>query len=137
MPWTYTINPTLQIVEVAYSGNTTARDLQESTTEFIALEKEKSINRFLIDTSEMVLSASILDIHNLPAIQYLEEEADLRGRVALMLPSSPREKEAVNFYETVCRNRGWDVVTFTEHQEAIKWLTRRAASDKPDVGDGF
>ena len=132
MPWTYNIDPISRIVEVAYSGETTARDLQESTSKFIALEKEKGINRFLIDTSEMVLSASILDIHNLPDRQYLEEEADRSGRVALMLPSSPREKEAVNFYETVCKNRGWDVQTFTKHQKAINWLMRRAASNKPD-----
>jgi hypothetical protein len=52
MPWTYKHNPTLKIAEVAYSGSTTARDLRESTSEFIALEKEKGIYRFLIDTSE-------------------------------------------------------------------------------------
>ena len=136
MTWTYSINATSRIAEVAYAGDTTACDLKESTSKFIALEKEKGINRFLIDTSEMVLSASILDIHNLPDMQYIEEEADRSGRVALMLPSSPREKEAVKFYETVCKNRGWDVQAFTEKQEAINWLTRLATFDKPDEGDG-
>ena len=77
MPWTYEINPTLQIVEVAYTGNTTARDLQESTSAFIALEKKEGLNRFLIDTSEMELTASIMDVYNLPDKQYLEEAAEM------------------------------------------------------------
>ncbi len=128
MPWTYNFNATLQIVEVAYSGSTTARDLQESTSEFIALEKEKRINRFLIDTSEMELTASIMDVYNLPDKQYLEEEAERSGRVALILSTAAREREAVNFYETVCKNRGWQVKTFLEHQGAVNWLTRGTAS---------
>ena len=135
MPWTYNINATLHIVEVAYSGSTTARDLQESTSVFIALEKEQGINRFLIDTSEMELTASIMDIYNLPDKQYLEEAAERSGRVALMLPTTARETEAVNFYETVCKNRGWQVKTFFEHQEAVDWLTRGTASNKPDARD--
>ena len=97
MPWTYKVNPALKIVEVADSGSTSARDLQESTSVFIALEKEKSMNRFLIDASKMKLSASLTDLYNLPDKQYIEEEAERSGREALLLPTSPREKEVVFF----------------------------------------
>ena len=128
MPWTYKHNPTLHIIEVAYSGRTTARDLQESTSEFIKLEKEKGINRFLIDTSEMELAASLVDIYELPNKQYVEEEADKSGRVALVLPDSPREREAVVFYETVCKNQGWKVQTFSEQNDAVHWLTEPKGS---------
>ena len=136
MSWTYKLNPTLRIIEVAYSGTTTARDLKESTSEFISLEKEKGINQFLIDTSEMELAASLVNIYDLPDKQYVEENADRSGRVALLLPTSSREKEAVQFYETVCKNRGWNVQTFLERQEAIDWLTRGPSSSKPDAGEG-
>ena len=137
MPWSYKCNPTLKIVEVVYSGKTTARDLQESTSEFIALEKEKGLNKFLIDTTEMELSATLVDIFNLPVNQYIEEGADRRGSVAVIQPTSPREKEAVQFYETVCENRGWKVQVFSNSQEAIKWLTRSAVSTKAHTGDGY
>ena len=89
MPWTYKHNPTLQIVEVAYTGVITARDLRESTSEFIALEKEKGMNRFLIDTTEMKFTGSLVDIYDLPNKQYPEEEADRHGRVAVVLSTSP------------------------------------------------
>lgn len=137
MPWTYNYNPTLLIAEVSYVGRTTAHDLKESTSEFIALQKETGINRFLIDTSEMEFVASIIDILNLPEKQYLEEEADRSSRVALVMPPSAKEKEAVEFYETVCKNRGWNVQTFLERKEAVRWLTQDKSSNKPDPGDGF
>ena len=137
MPWTYKQDPTLQIVEVAYLGSTTARDLKESASELIALEKEKGINRFLIYTSAMEFAASLADVYNLPSKQYLEEGADRSGCVALILPTSPKEKEAVQFYETVCQNRGWNVQAFSERQEAIDWLTGGTSSGKPDANNGL
>ncbi|KAA3629905.1 MAG: hypothetical protein DWQ09_02425 [Proteobacteria bacterium] len=136
MPWTYNYSPTLQIVEVFYVGRTTAYDLKESTSELIALEKEKGVNRFLIDTSEMEFVASMIDILDLPEKQYIEEEADRSGRIALIMPTSLRTKEAVEFYETACKNRGWNVQTFLEREEAVRWLTDDKSSNKTDSGDG-
>ena len=135
MPWSYKHNPKLQIIEAAYTGNTTAQDLQESTSEFITLEKENGINRFLVDTSEMVLSASLADLYNLPDKQYLEEEADRTGCVALILPTAIKEKEAALFFETACKNRGWKVQTFSEYQEAVNWLISGPSVNAPGKGD--
>jgi hypothetical protein len=133
MPWTYKQNLKLQIVEAKFSGTTTARDLQECTSELIALEKEKGMNRFLVDATGMEYAGSLVDVYNLPSKQYLEEGADVGGRVAVLFPASPDDKEAVQFYETVCVNRGWDVRAFSERQEAMTWLTRSTTSSEPDA----
>lgn len=132
MAWQYKENSTIHIVEVIYTGKTTADDLRESTSELITLEKEKGLNRFLIDPTEMTFFATLMDIYDLPAKQYLEEGADKSGRVALILPPPSKEKEVVQFYETVCMNRGWNVQVFSERQEAIDWLIPDVSSDKPD-----
>ena len=137
MPWTYEHNQTLQLVEVVYKGYITASDLRESTSEFIALEKEKGLNRFLINTTEMKLDSSLMDIYKLPTEQYIEENADRQGRVAIVPPTCPRTKGAVRFYETVCKNRGWIVQVFSERQAAVDWLTGSSSSNKPDAGDGL
>ena len=71
----------------------------------------------------MKLDATLVDIFNLPTKQYLEEGADRSARVALLLPTPPKEREAVEFYETACRNRGWNVRSFDERPAAIDWLT--------------
>ena len=130
MPWTYTVNRELNIVEVIYAGITSAQDLQESTSAFISMEKEKSINRFLIDTSKMELTASLTDVYNLPDKQYVEEQAQRSGRVALVLSASTREREAVKFYETTCKNRGWNVQAFTQRRDALNWLTGSVPAGK-------
>ena len=51
-----------------------------------------------------------------------------RVAVAVLLPASAREREAVEFYETACRNRGWDVSAFATSREAVAWLTEGATS---------
>ena len=136
MPWTYEYNTTLQIVEVEYTGEITAVELRESTSAFIALEADKGLNRFLVDTTEMKIASSMADIYDLPTKQYLEEQADRRGRVALMLPDCPKTKEAVLFYEDVCRNRGWMVQAFSKRQEAVDWLTAGSSTEQSDAKTG-
>ena len=112
-------------MEVFYTGTTSAQDLQESTSALIELEKQEDLNRFLVDASAMTLDAStsLLDILALPARQYVEEHADRRGCVAVFLPDSSAAVDAVRFYETACRNRGWIVQRFAAREEALSWLT--------------
>ena len=86
MTWTYQQNPDLAIIEVAFVSNTSARDLQECTSKMISIEKEEGINRFLVDNRKMQLDASLLDVHAIPAEQYVIEQADPRGDVELYLP---------------------------------------------------
>ena len=123
MPWNYEENPKLQIVEVVYEGEVTADDLHKSTSRFIAIEKEKGMIKFLVDTTGSKFTASLTDLYSLPTTQFVEENADRLGQVAILLPTNPEAREAVQFYETVCKNRGWRVQTFSERQEAVNWLT--------------
>ncbi len=137
MPWAYKCIPTLQMVEVEYSGEITARDLHESTSKFISLEKEKGLNKFLVDTTDMKLASSYIDVYDLPTKQYLEEQADRQGRVAIIPPDCAKTRDAVRFYEDVCRNRGWMVQVFSNRQEAEAWLTGGRHSGQPNLSNGY
>ena len=136
MPWSYDYNSKQQIVEVVYEGQVTANDLHESTTKFIGMEEEKGRNRFLVDATKMKIATSLMAIYDLPTKQYIEEKADRQGRVAVLLPEDPSAKEAAEFYETVCRNRGWMVRVFSERQDAIDYLTRPSIENKKSTGNG-
>jgi hypothetical protein len=133
MSWTSKFNPVLGIIEITHSGPMTATEMKEATSKSILLGKEADTTRFLIDASEMILAASVVDILKLPAEQYEKEGADRRSRVAVILPRSKKEIEAVQFYETACRNRGWFVMLFTERQSAVDWLLGNTGPHKPDV----
>ncbi|MDJ0834833.1 MAG: hypothetical protein QNJ69_15025 [Gammaproteobacteria bacterium] len=99
-----------------------SQDLKDITSEFIRFEKEQGINRFLVNATGINITASLMDIYYLPNRQYIEEDADRDGRVALILPTDKKQKEYVQFYETVCVNRGWDVKAFKQRQPALEWL---------------
>ncbi len=131
MPWSYEVDPVQHIVKVAYTGDVTKHELRESASECIAMEEKKGLNRFLVDTTEMKSVSSLMDLYDLPANQYVEENADRLGRVALVPPKSPKAREAVRFYETVCQNRGWMVQVFEKRHAAIEWLNYRNVADRP------
>jgi hypothetical protein len=122
MPWEHRINSDLNMIEVSYTGKVTADDLHESTSIIIKLEKETGIHKILTDTSEAISAVTLSDLYDIPTKQYLEEAADREGHLAIILSKSPKEKEAAEFFQIVCRNGGWQVQTFADRQSAIDWL---------------
>lgn len=135
MPWNVCHNELLHIVELELAGNITGRDMRDATTQCIALGKENETNRFLVDTTHLELAASLMEIYNLPEKQYIEEGADRFSRVAVIRPLSPSAQEATQFYETVCRNRGWMVQLFPKHREAVDWLVNDSSLTKASVDE--
>lgn len=123
MTGTFEIHRDLGIVEIVYEDETTAEDLRETTSACISMEKTQGINRFLVDCTSMRLSASVMDLYDLPDQQYVEEEADPHGRVAVIIPHGHPAEEMARFYETVCVNRGWMVRVFPSRASATEWLT--------------
>lgn len=122
MAWSSKFNDELGIVDSAFTGPTTAADLRTGTTAAIALAKQASITRYLVDTSELIFAAGLVDLYSLPASQYEREQVDRRSRVALIPPTDEKSREAMHFYQTACVNRGWTVTMFADRQAAIAWL---------------
>jgi hypothetical protein len=106
-----------------HTGLTTGQDLREAASEAISLSKEKGIMRFLIDAMDVELSAALTDVFQLPAVQFEAEKVDRRSHLALVVPKLPKGKEAADFWETACNNRGWHARTFAKSADAIEWLT--------------
>ena len=122
MPWSLTYHPEFPVIEVAFDGPTSAQDLQESASHLIRIEHDKGINRFVVDTRRMALEASFLDILEIPSRQYVEEDADPEGRVAVILSDSALEKEAALLYRDACRMRGWQTEVFESREQCLGWL---------------
>jgi hypothetical protein len=125
----------LRIIELVYTGNTTGLDLRESTSKAIALDKEKGSLKFLVDATEIELTASIFDLYDLPARHYHEENLDRQSHVAVILPKRPKEQKDAQFYETACVNRGWFVKLVSNREEGIDWLMGTDSSNKTNTDD--
>ena len=136
MSYTINHNASLGIIELIYSGQITGTDLKEATSKCISLGKQTGTTKFLVDEVGMDLTASIVDFYDLPTKQYEDEEANRQSHVAVILPTSKEARNAVQFYEIACQNRGWFVHVFSERQSAINWLTGNITPNKSDPGDG-
>jgi hypothetical protein len=122
------------LIETVFSGVITAEDLQESTAHCIALGKKMETNRFLVNAIEMELSATMMDIYNIPTKQYIDEGADRAGRLAIIAPRNARGIQAAKIFEIVCRNNGWMAKVFESDQDAIVWLRDEESPGEQHVG---
>jgi len=122
MPYTVKHDPALDLIEVSYSGLVTGADLRDATSACAVLQREKGITRFLVDSTAWDLRASIVDVFELTEHQYVKEGFSKEARIAIVLPTSPKSLEVAHFYETACRNRGWNARLWPNRRSAIEWL---------------
>lgn len=122
MPVRFASPPNPFIVEMVFDGEITAADLRETTSAGIDIEKTDGVIRFLVDATGMVISASLLDVFEVPTRQFFDEGADRRSRLAIVMPTDPDSRTAVEFFETASTNRGWLVRAFDARRDAMEWL---------------
>lgn len=119
-------------VEYIFQGPTSGSDIKQATSIGIALCKERHSNRYLINGVDMEVTASVVELFELPTRQYVEEGLDRQSYIALVLPKNPKSVEDARFYESACFNRGWIVQLFEDRDTAIKWLMRQKLPSELD-----
>jgi hypothetical protein len=121
MPWSIKFNQDKRIIEITYSGTVTPQELHEAFLEAKTISSKHGTILFLADCTDMVGGHSVVDLYYLIA---LYEQNDLRNRIkeAIVLPSMKSPREEVQFYETACLNKGFNVKIFSDTTEAITWL---------------
>lgn len=137
MAWTVAYDDTLRAISVKLFGSLDGSELHGLTSAAIALQKEQGILDVLVDAIELEFPPPLVDIYDLPAEQYIAEHLTRKVRIAVVLPKVPHAREAAQFYETVCRNRGWSVRSFLSRDEAAAWLQGAGSPNKPDAGDAL
>ncbi len=72
----------------------------------------------------MILEASLLKLHDVADVVFVKEREDPSNRIAIISPASEHDKEMVEYFASVSRNRGWNVRTYSSRAEGIGWLTQ-------------
>ena len=128
MPWDVTYVADTHIVVISGSGRLSSQDARRLVEQAALLMNANGATRFLCDYSDAVGEATTLDIHDLPEFQ--EKLGTPKSvKIALVLPRTGHKVEDFRFYETVCRNRGYDCKGFSAREAAVKWLDQ----SKPDA----
>lgn len=121
MPYKIAVSDSHDYICLDYYGNVSKDDLADSISGCKKLYVETGISLFLADCTEMFAEHSILDIFSkVDSFQSLEMKKDFRE--AIIIPKESESKDKVNFYETACLNRGYNVRIFENKDDAVVWL---------------
>jgi len=123
MPYTVNYLEDEGIVEVVSVGNLTIEDFINQGKEAIELALKKNTNLFFADNSDMVGPVNISVIISIPDF-WERFSASRTNKMAMLISKDKSLHEDFNFFENVCRNRGWNVNLFEKKEDAFKWLLK-------------
>ncbi len=135
MAWQVEYLTAHNIVKATYTGHVSADDFKQGVTRTMEVARENKTLLFLIDDTQLEAAVSTPEIYAMPSF-YEEMKGSRRARIAVLLPAGGQILEDVQFYVTVCRNKGWLVEAFTDEQEAIDWLRYTTPAQKPAPNKG-
>ncbi len=112
------------VIQTVFRGKVTIIDLGIIFQKNLKLAKKHQANLFLVDCLEMVDTTSLV-VENYEAgilLTQVIKQIPKRIRSAMILSPSPKARENLLFFETVTHNRGVNVRTFENREDALSWL---------------
>jgi hypothetical protein len=110
------------VVEMVFRGTATPAEVDAAMTEAGTVGAENLSNRFLVDTRDMPAGGSAFDVLALGELLAALPPGVIE-REAVLLSDDAAAADQMEFFETVCRNRGLDVRVFHDRDDALGWLT--------------
>ncbi len=121
MPWNNSYLADLDAIVTVYSGVLSAETLLEAIQSTLTLARQHGTKNFLADCSTLEGGHSVVNLYELAKL--LETAAiPMDFREAIVLPQLDAPASDVRFWETTCRNRGFDVRVFKTVVDATAWL---------------
>jgi hypothetical protein len=124
MPWKTNLVQNPGYIEVTYTGKVTPEELYLALENAVLLSRESNIILFLADLTEMIGGHSVFDLYGVISI-YETLNMDAKAKEAIVMTSLQDTVDEIKFYETTCKNRGFNVRVFKLKEEAISWLVTR------------
>lgn len=114
-------NKHLNLIESTYKGIIKGEELMQQVLSNIDLAKKNNTHKFLTDCRELSPNINVIDSYKLVKL-YEKLEGASNMKEAILIPDIPEAARAIEFYETVSLNRGFQVKAFTDRDEALSWL---------------
>jgi hypothetical protein len=121
MPWKVVYHQEIGAVETRYEGILSPDELLAAVEETLLQGREHNVELFLGDCSTLQGGHSIVHLYDL-ALLLQSRDIPRTVKEALILPVLDARKQEVDFWETFCRNRGYNVRVFSDRDKALEWL---------------
>jgi len=121
MPWEARYLDDDELVLVVNRGRLGMKDYERQIEEALRLGLLHGCNRYLVDNLALQPHLDALDIYDFPRL-YDRFFVDGSTRIAVLFDPASAVREGLEFYETVCRNQGYDVRLFHVREQAVDWL---------------
>jgi hypothetical protein len=130
MPWTIESRDDGQLLEVVYKGILGAEDLRAATIEIVDMLIAKGIHRLLLDCHDSHFNVPTVAVYQLPEL-YDAKGLSRQVRAGVVKPHDGYHVEIFEFYEDVCRNRGYFAKLFDDADSARQWLREEGPTQPP------
>lgn len=121
MEWKIEYQKDHGIVYVRLAGPGDHESWQKMAVECVAIAGEQNCNRFLVDERDATFESSISNIYSWS--EDMDEGGITRAnKVAFLYSDSPANRSDYRFFETVSRNRGYNIRIFDDQLKAVAWL---------------
>jgi hypothetical protein len=119
MKWEINYNKNNNIIAAKVEGTIDIESEEKLRNEVFDSMKNNGCRLLLLDLNKAEIGLSTFEIYDIPR-KYMEQSVSRNTKMAILYPES--ESRDFNFYETVSRNAGYDVMLFQEFEAAMKWL---------------
>jgi hypothetical protein len=130
VPWTSETKDGGLLLEVTYQGDFAAEKLRASTLSIVDELLAKNIQRLLLDCHQAHFNVPTVAVYQLPEL-YDAKGLSRQVRAAVVKPQDGYHLEIFEFYEDVCRNRGYFVMLFDDAGSARQWLREEGPTQPP------
>jgi hypothetical protein len=110
-----------RVLEIVFGKDFQSNELPDLLKDTVVKLNQNNCLRVLADCSALEKTSSLFKIYDFPKL-YVAQGLDRRTKEAVLLPLAIKPREALKFYETVCRNLGLHVKAFDDRPAALEWL---------------
>jgi len=121
MPVNVDFLPEDRLIIIQYSGTATWEDFQAATEKADQYIKSRDCRSVLVDMRDTEPAVSLGRIFDMAKV-YDSIGVPRNVKIAMVGPKTAPGYDDFQFYETVCRNRGFEVEVFDEMNSAKEWL---------------
>ena len=121
MNWDITCFPDVGIISSVVSGRVTSEGICKLLIELLEMSKQTGAKRFICDNRGVSLDMSVHEVHQMPKT-LLKLGLTNSEKVAIVYSANSSYTHYFTFFDTMCLISPLIIKTFTNYDEASRWL---------------